>query len=87
MSEETKIYLKCTFDCYVAMTETTMKKRFDGDIILLSQLVGTILANSLPDLEEISNSELSLKSGEITTKYILARQGEARFKKRRTEQQ
>jgi len=69
------IYLKCTFDCYVKLTENTMKKRFQGNIILLSQIVGTILANALTSLEDISKSELLLKSGEITTKYISARYG------------
>ena len=81
MSEESRIYLKCTFDCYVSLTETDMKKRFDADILLLSQVVGGHFAISLEGLEQISKSELTLKAGDITTKYISARQGVKHFKK------
>lgn len=84
--EESRYYLKCTFDCYVTLTDETMKKRFDGDLVLISEIVGRILANSLSGLEEISHNELSLTEGEITTKYILAKQGVKRFEIRRTEQ-
>lgn len=79
--ESNRIYLKCSFDCYVSMTEETMQKRFGANIVVLSEVVGTYLANSLEGLENISKSELTLKDGEITTKYISARQGVNRFKK------
>ena len=81
MSEESRIYLKCSFDCYVSMTEADMKKRFEANILLLSQVVGGYLANSLEGLEKISKSEMTLKAGNIRTKYISARQGVNRFKK------
>ena len=74
-----RYYFKCTFDCYVTMEEETLTKRFNNDIILLSEVVGRILANSLTQLETISHNELKFKEGEITTKYYPAGQGVKRF--------
>ena len=76
------LYYKCTFDCYVSIDEeTAMKTRTDA--LRVSTFVGVHLANCISELNK-TNSSSSFANGEITTKTITARQGEARFKEARS---
>ena len=76
------LYYKCTFDCYVSIDEETAQKT-NTDALRVSTFVGTHLANCISELNKTS-SPSSFANGEITTKAITARQGEARFKEARS---
>lgn len=79
MSEDKKLYFKCTFDCYVSLDEETAAKNKTG-VLRVSEFIGTHLANCISTLNK-EQSAASFVSGEITTKIIIARQGKKWFEK------
>ena len=79
----TTVYMKCSFDCFVAIDEEWLREKFGGSgVLMVSDLVGTILTNKINDFNDLNSTTLKIRfaeRGEITTKYISARQGESRF--------
>ncbi len=79
MSEDKKLYFKCTFDCYVSLDEETAAKSKTG-VLRVSEFIGAHLANCITELGK-EQSDSSFANGEITTKAITARQGKKWFEK------
>ena len=75
------LYFKCTVEFFVRLDEETAEK-IDGDVLLL---VSGHVANScnvmVTQLNDASKETSEYESGEIETKYISARQGNAKFRK------
>lgn len=75
----TDIYFKCTFDIFVRLDEEAARKCKSDVLLMVSAYVANACAISVKELNEASTELSGYKSGEITTKYLSARQGEKKF--------
>jgi len=78
----TRVYMKCSFDCFVSIDEEWMKEKFSGGgVFVISNLVGTLLTNAVVEFNGKSKADYIkiAEKGEMATKYISERQGRKRF--------
>jgi hypothetical protein len=75
----TDIYFKCSFDVFVRLDEETARKIEYDTLLLVSAHVAKACNSTVKRLNDASKETSEFETGEITTKYISARQGEKKF--------
>ena len=75
----TDIYFKCNFDVFVRLDEGAAQKMKSDVLLVVSAHVGNACNVVVNQLNHASDENSQYKSGEITTKYISARQGNQKF--------
>lgn len=77
----TDIYFKCNFEVFVRLDEEAAQKMHSDVLLLVSAHVANACNSTVKRLNDTSKESSSFETGEITTKYISARQGEKKFGK------
>ena len=73
------LFFKCTFDIFVRLDVETAQNIEHDVLLLVSGHVANACCIVVKQLNDTSKETSEYESGEITTKYISARQGNAKF--------